>query len=271
MEADKQKSKKPSNEFDNLGGAEAEIRDIRMALAGLSHELGNLLSVISGWAQYWEETQALPQDQSPPARHIYVGVGRIRYCLECLQDCGGTIRRHLAVANVNTMVNSILADLDPRLRANYKLKIVEVAEPWAVVADYWAFDIVFVNLLMNAVALSQPGSAIVVETANVETFEPTDGVGGWLAQGRYVRVSIEYGQEDADGQTLRTPLPDAVAQSALPAAEESLPLSLQILEEHAALLRIEDSSDGRTIVAIFLPALPHHGNATHGCPTEEED
>jgi hypothetical protein len=243
----------------------------RLSVAEVSHELGNLLTVISGWAQYWEETAAPASVEPPAARYIYVAVGRIRYCLDCVVDCGGTVRKHLAVTNVNTMVKSIAAGLDPRVRANYKLQTAEEAEPWPVIADYWALDIVFVNLLMNIVALVEPGSSIFITTANVETVERSCGIDGSLAEGRYVRVSVAYERDDVETQPLWSFLPLAGAKPVSPAAEGLFPLSLRILEEHGALLRAEDSPDGQSTVSVFLPALRPRGHIAGPEGTSEEE
>lgn len=275
MDSDNRRPHPASNdESAKRGVSHAEVSekpDNRLSVAEVSHELGNLLTVISGWAQYWEEAGAPTSTEPPAPRYIYLAVGRIRYCLDCLADCGGTVRRHLAVTNVNTMVKSISAALDPRVRANYKLQTIEEPDPWPVIADYWALDIVFVNLLMNIVALVEPGSSIVITTSNVETVERTCGIDGSLAEGRYVRVSVAYERDYAEAQSLWSVLPLASAKPVSPAAEGMFPLSLKILEEHGALLRAEDSLDGQSTVSVFLPALAHGGHAT--CPdgTSEED
>jgi RNA polymerase sigma-70 factor, ECF subfamily len=56
-------------------------RDLKV-LAEIANEIGNMLTVISGWAQLWEERDVSATDDNLPARYLYIGIGRIRHSLD---------------------------------------------------------------------------------------------------------------------------------------------------------------------------------------------
>lgn len=249
--------------------ADAGIERNCEVLEGLAHELGNLLTVISGWVQYWEEPGALRSDDAPAARYLYIGVGRIRYSLNRLAYRSGKAlpevvemmakrspdmrSANLAVVDVNRLVESTLDAVDPRIAAGYVLKTNLEPEPWPAIADFWALDIVLVNLLMDVVATNVPGTTLIVETANLETQEMLVGIGGTLAPGRYVTISVREvlgprTDESATGM-------QAVATNGPP--NQGLPISLGILHEHAGLLQVRTSPRGERASVLVLPAL--HG------------
>jgi hypothetical protein len=254
--------------------ADAGIERNCEVLEGLSHELGNLLTVVSGWVQYWEETGALAMNDTPAARYLYIGVGRIRYSLNRLAYRGGKAlpeiialmpgqlsdvrSANLAVVDVNRLVAATLDAIDPRVAGGYVLKTNLEPEPWPVIADFWALDIVLVNLLMDVVSTNVPGTTVIIETANVETREILVGVDGTLPPGRYVAISVRdvlgpgIHDEPADVQ--------AVAMDGRP--NQGFPVSLGILHEHAGLLQMRRSPRGEMASAVFLPALQRSSAAS---------
>jgi hypothetical protein len=245
-------------------------------LEGLAREIGNLLTVISGWVQYWEEAGALAPDDAPAARYLYIGVGRIRYSLNRLAYRAGkassdivemTPQRlahgganNLAVVSINRLVENTLSAVDPRVASGYDLKTVFEPEPWPVIGDFWALDIVLVNLLMDVVATNVPGTTIVIETANLETRETLTGVGGSLAPGRYVTISVRdvHGPR-IDGEFADMPELAMGRQS----AQGGLPVCLGVLHEHAGLLQMRRSPQGKMTSVMILPAL-ERSNGTSG-------
>jgi hypothetical protein len=149
------------------------------------------------------------------------------------------------------------------MEKGHKLTGLAVPGPWPVVGDSWALDFVLVNLVMEAVALSPPGSPIFVKSNNVEADSPLHGIGGCLAEGAYVSLSVHHYD---DGNKDHSRLPH-------PGTQQNLPLCLRILEEHGGLLQSTVSARGENQTAMFLPAvariLPDEhagGVAPEGCP-----
>lgn len=222
-------------------------------MAGVAHEIGNLLTVVSGWVQCWEQTEASTPEGKQAARGVFAGLGRIRYSLNRF-GASGPMARNLTVVDVDSVLGYSLSTLDPRVESGYKLARLAGPDPWPVVGDFWALDFVLVNLLMDAVAVSPPGSPILVKSDNVDAEEPVHGVGGFLAKGAYVSLSICYCLDDLGAESPRPVLP-AEAPPSANRARENLPLCLRILEEHGGLLQIRESPYGESTVALFLPAV----------------
>jgi nitrogen-specific signal transduction histidine kinase len=220
-------------------------------LAGLARELGNLLTVVSGWAQCLQEAKA--SEREAVARCVHAGLGRIRYSLNRLGSGRSTGR--LAVMDANRLIASVLRGLDPRVRSGFALYVVEQPDPWPLIADAWALDLVLINLVMNAVAASEPGSPIVIETANFQSEAAVDGVDGSVTAGCYASISIrDFGGGMAEGGLGDGLLPAAPVASS-PDPELGFPISLGILQEHAGLLQLTRSPDGETTARVLLPAL----------------
>lgn len=234
---------------------------------GISHELGNLLTIITGWAQHWEETAVQAGQSAASARHVYVGVARIRHSLNRLAHDPGTPQGPLAFVNVNRVVESSLSTLDPRVAESYVLKKGLTPAPWPVIADFWALDIVIAGLLMNAVAASPPGTPIFVETSNLETDRPVVGAGGALPPGRYVTISVRDCAGLADLRDVPVALTERCGHASV-----AFPLTLTIVREHAGLLQLRTAVTGDTTSTVFLPALADLSKpSVHPLDAEEED
>lgn len=91
-------------------------------LAGLAQELGNLLTVVSGWAQCLQEAKT--SEREAVARCVHSGLERIRYSLNRLGSGRSTGR--LAVTDANRLIASVLRGLDPRVRSGFALYVVEL-------------------------------------------------------------------------------------------------------------------------------------------------
>jgi hypothetical protein len=226
-------------------------------LEGVAHELGNLLSALSAWVECWEEFAPGAATPAQAARHIYMGIGRIRYSLNCLGYSGGIAPSHLTVVDVNRLVKATLDSLNPR-GGELTIETVNETELWPVIADVWALEIVLVNLFMDAVMVSQTGEPAVVEVANVNTTAVIQGIGGSLPAGRYVNVAVIYRERYHELQVCD---PSDVVRSIQPLSERRLPVTQRILEEHAGLLRITDLPEGRTRVEVFLPSAGRQAGA----------
>ena len=238
-------------------------------IIGLAREIGNMLTVISGWAQFWEEKECSTPDDHLPARYLHIGVGRIRCSLDRIAACASRTSadviskawdtmtdmrsNKLAEVNVNRLVETTLAALDPRIGAGYALETSLEPDPWPVIADFGALDIVLVNLLMDAATASVPGTPITIKTTNIETREPLVGIGGALDPGRYVEISVQNIVENVSREVFENPQ-ELAMNGRCPLKE--LPICLGILREHAGLLQVACSATtGETTSIVFLPAF----------------
>jgi hypothetical protein len=238
-------------------------------MAGVAHEIGNLLTVVSGWVQSWERTGASAPEEIVTTSCVYACLGRIRYALNRLSGPEAITTKNLTVVDINAVLRHSLSTLDPRVERGFKLTQVAEPDPWPVVGDFWALDFVLVNLVMDAVAASHPGSPVLVKTSNIETDTPIHGVGGSLAEGGYVSLSIHTCLDESGADSPRR---DALTgpPEGFHTYEETYPLCLRILEEHGGLLQILKSPYGESNVAIFLPAVARYLRAApvDGAPPE---
>lgn len=212
-------------------------------MPGVAHELGNLLSVISSWVQDWEQTGRDAAEVDLASRGVNAGLGRLRYSLNRLASPAFHSQGHLAVVDVNSLLKHSLSTLCPSLVHSHRLTKLSEPEPWPVVGDFCALDLVLVSLVMNAVALSPAGSPIFVKSNNVEAESPIHGIDGFLAEGAYVSLSVHHYQDEAG----KDPDPHCI--------RENLPLCLHILAEHGGLLQSTSSPRGESRAAMFLPAV----------------
>jgi signal transduction histidine kinase len=226
-------------------------------LLGITHEVGNMLTAISGWAQFWEGNAVVSSEEGFPARYLYIGVGRIRHSLDrlavrvgggldhpCRAMARSQARAHREV-NVNDLVQMTLSALDPRIAAGYDVEDSREPHPWPILADYWALDIVLTNLIMDAATSSVPGSRLLVQTANVVVNASVLGIGGALLPGRYVTISVRDFAETIGEQR----------SSGCGSVEEQLPICNAIVREHGGLIQVLREATVGTTSVVFLPAL----------------
>jgi hypothetical protein len=239
-------------------------------LLGIAHEVSNMLTAISGWAQFWEDNEGASAEDGSPARYLYIGVGRIRHSFDRLvvRVGGGLDHRCSAMANVharahrevnvNHVVEMTLAALDPRIAAGYTIENSSEPAPWPILADYWALDVVLTNLLMDAATASVPGSRLLVETANVATHAPVVGIDGTLAPGRYVTISVRGFAETVSEQRL-----PGAGQLVWPGgcAQGQRPICSTIVHEHGGLMQVLHETTGETTSVVYLPALAPRAEA----------
>jgi signal transduction histidine kinase len=226
-------------------------------LAGIVHEVGNMLTAISGWAQFWEDNPGISPEQGLPARYLYIGVGRIRHSLDRLavQVGGGLGHRCRALANshtrahrevnVNDLVQMTLSALDPRIVAGYIVENSPEPAPWSTLADYWALDVVLTNLIMDAATASMPGSRLLVRTANILVSAPAPGIERALVPGRYVTISVHSCAETIGEQRV----------SGMDGVQGRLPICNAIVHEHGGLIQVSHEAPAGTTSVVFLPAL----------------
>jgi cell cycle sensor histidine kinase DivJ len=168
--------------------------------------------------------------------------------------------------NVNEVVESTLRSLDPRVRANFSLQSNTNPALWPVIAEVRALDHVLVSLVMSAVSANEPGDNILIETANLEAGEAAELSQGLLAE-RCVRISVRdfrgwlaaYNDSCVSG-----PL---AGETRRHGTTVGLPISRQIVEQHAGVLWITSRPGWGTKAIVLLPAcLPQQ---SWGCPTSE--
>lgn len=236
-------------------------------LSEMTHEIGNMLTAVSGWAQFWEETDASAAKGHVPARYLYIGLARIRYSLDRVvprvrgaatdmlsEAKDGMLRarsNEFTEVNVNQLVETTLAALDPRVGAGYRLETNLEPAPWPIMASYWALEIVLMNLLMDAATVSPSGGRIVVGTANAEKHEPLVGLDGVRPPGRYVVISVRDAEDQANKGWLECQ-PGLATRARYP--QNRLRICRAILQEHEGVLQVSRSASGEETSLVYLPA-----------------
>lgn len=245
-------------------------------LADIAHEIGNMLTVISGWAQLWEERDVSAPADNLPARYLYIGIGRIRHSLDRFavradttstdktreawkKTMVNTRSNGFSEVNINHLVEMTIAGLDPRVGTGYVVDTSLEPDPWPAIADYWALDIVLMNLLMDAATASAPGSHITVRTANFETREQLIGIDGTAAPGRYVAIAVRDSANSVTGDWFAGPQDGA---SRARYSSTGLPICRAIVREHGGLLQVSRSAAGEITSTVYLPALRTSPEAT---------
>ena len=238
----------------------------RQVVAEFECELSNILTVVSGWVEWLHDPGRSESERNAAARSLRTAVDRMRIALYRLSSGPNEKPHGLAIVDVNEVVESILRSLDPRVRANFKLQSNTNPALWPVIADVRALDYVLVSLVMSAVCAGEPGDSILIETANLESGEAAELSQGVLAE-RYVRISVRdlrgwqpaYSDAGVSGLLAGGNCPTGIAQG--------LPISRQIVEQHAGVMQITSRPGLGTNAIVLLPACPPQ--QSWGCPTSE--
>lgn len=164
---------------------QAEIR-----VAGIAHDLNNVLTVISGYAEMLREDLSDNQPLRESSEKILSAVLRARSLTEKLLVSGGGGTDEKTIVNLNDIVAETLAFFRPSLSP--EINIVSSFHPLAirVNADPSELLRVFMNITGNAVrAMVNRGGTLTVKTFLEETCEDADHSGRNRERAAVVSIS----------------------------------------------------------------------------------
>ncbi|MFO7811842.1 MAG: ATP-binding protein [Pelovirga sp.] len=211
--------------------------------AGVAHELGTPLSVVSGKAQRLLRREGLPQEVQQELQDMRTAVGRTEEIVRMLLDFGRRNPLRKKTISFDALISSAVDQLKPLVQEKpVQLKLTSHSAPPLMAADRIRIEQALVNLLTNALQAA-------AENGVVEY--------GWFQneqeKGFYVAD---------DGSGIPEPIRDRLFEPffTTKAVGEGTGLGLAVaqaaIKDHGGAIRIDRSTLGGALFTVTLPNEP---------------
>jgi signal transduction histidine kinase len=143
--------------------------------AGLAHELGTPLNVVQARARQMTGGSWTPEEIADKSRIIVEQVDRMARLIRQLLDFARKRELKPARVDLDTLVRSAMGLLEPIARKHaVRIEVSSGEAPLTGVVDPEQMTQVFLNLAMNAVHASPPGSAVEIALGRHRATPPAD-------------------------------------------------------------------------------------------------
>jgi len=211
--------------------------------AGVAHELGTPLSVVSGKAQRLLRREDLPQDIQQELHDMRTAVGRTEEIVRMLLDFGRRNPLRKKTIPFDTLIHCAVDQLKPVLQEKpVQLKRTSHSAAPVMVADQLRIEQALVNLLTNAVQAAAENGVVEYgwfQNAQEKGFYVADD-GSGIPDPIRERLFEPFFTTKAVGEG--TGLGLAVAQAAI--------------KDHGGTIRIDRSTLGGALFTVILPNEP---------------
>jgi signal transduction histidine kinase len=236
-----------------LQKGQTENTDIRTQrwslLSNIGRELGNVVTVVSGWVECLENPDCLEPERGEAIKNLRLAIDRLRTALRCMPEVPSDSFHGLAVVDVNDRIRSTLSSLDPRVMQAFEVRQMLDSKLWPVIGDVSMLDFVLVSLIMEAVSIGEPGDRIVVETSHLEVRDE-EAVNNKVASvDRHIRVGVRV-----YATAPRVCAVDVDTTEADCGEPRVPPICRHIVEGHAGDLEVRSSSACPWDAVVILPA-----------------
>ncbi|MEM9587196.1 MAG: HAMP domain-containing sensor histidine kinase, partial [Planctomycetota bacterium] len=227
----------------------------RMA-AGIAHEIGTPLNVVSGRAELIASGQLSTEATRESAEAIRAEAQRIAKTIRGLMDFARHSQPQRTRQDLAELVMTT-TDLIKPLATKHPAELVVSlpAVPCRAEVDYAQIQQVLTNLIMNAVQASEPNSAVEIRVDHT-TMSPTNGLEG--AQGQSVcRIAVkDSGHGIAPEDLPHVFEPFFTTKDVGQGTGLGLSISHGIIQEHDGWIDVaSDPGDGSTFT-VYLPCDP---------------
>ena len=182
-----------TKDFDMLRQTQ-RMEALGQMLSGVAHDLGNLLTIISGSCEALVATLACAGEVDA------IAGTRVEAIRQAVRGASGLTRRllafgrkqplHLENVNLNGLLHGLQALLHPLLGSTLVVDMQLQPDLWQTYVDSSLLEQVVLNLLANARDAMPQGGTVTVVTANL-TYSNLHGTGqGELPFGEYVLLSV---------------------------------------------------------------------------------
>ncbi len=221
--------------------------------AGVAHELGTPLSVISGRAQMIASGEVTGEKAKTSAASIEHEAGRIGRIVRQLLDFVRRKGPDGSPSNVAEVVSRTLTFLEPiAAQKQIGMTTTNLEEAARVALDAETFQQIVTNLVRNAVDAMSAGGVLTIAARNVKLSPPKDLD---APPSVYVRVDVA---DNGPGipENVREHIFEPFFTTKAPGEGTGLGLSVVygIVEDHGGWIGVESSPRGTTF-SVFLPQV----------------
>jgi len=228
----------------------AALRTQWRLLGDMGRELGNVVTVVSGWVECLENPDCPEPERGEAIKNLRLAIDRLRTALRCMPEVPSDSFHGLAVVDVNDRIRSTLSSLDPRVMQAFEVRQMLDSKLWPVIGDVSMLDFVLVSLIMEAVSIGEPGDRIVVETSHLEVRDE-EVLNNYkdASVDRYIRVGVRV-----YATAPRVCAVDVDTTEADCGEPRVPPICRHIVEGHAGDLEVRSSSACPWDAVVILPA-----------------
>ncbi len=241
------------------------IRTVGEFAAGMAHEINNPIGIISACAEYL--ATKIEAEVADPSKYVR----RLRIIEEEASRCSAIVRNLLVFArqsefkqtrvDLTSLVSDAMLLVSPRAHKERAEVSLSLSDTPSIVGDEHQLKQVFLNLFLNALEASSPGSKIEVSTrfvsreeADPATLRQFAASGSTDAEG-YVEVCVADqgpGIREEDLNRIFNPFfttkPDGTGLG--------LAISLSIVEGHGGQIHVDSRPGEGTAFRVRLPVGP---------------
>ncbi|HAX92916.1 MAG TPA: hypothetical protein DCY25_03030 [Bacteroidales bacterium] len=154
------------DEYDILKNNPGERTSVELRAAGIAHDLNNVLTIISGYAEMLRDDLADNESFKANAERILSAVDRAKSLTGKLLESGNSPAEIKTVVNLNDVIAETLGFLRPSLPSEIRLITGFHTEAIPVYTDPSELLRVFLNIIRNAVqSMGAKGGTLSVQTS----------------------------------------------------------------------------------------------------------
>ncbi len=214
-------------------------------LAGqLSHELNNLLAIISGHSEVLLATPPNTRVDASSVDAIQRAVSAAAQVAARVRTLGRRAETSARGVDIDSLLSAVQADLRRTFGHRLAVAVQPAPHPWTVAVDRAVVEHGLAAIAADAIDAMPHGGTLTFRTMNVEVGRRRPGATMSVRPGRYVRVEVTY-------LTAGVPMPTRPARRE---SDAPGPAGLDALRQAGA--RVIFDSDGIRVasVAVLLPS-----------------
>jgi two-component system NtrC family sensor kinase len=220
--------------------------------AGLAHELGTPLNVVHARAKQMTAADLPPAEVRDKSRIIVEQVDRMTRLIRQLLDFARKREMKLAEADVRPLVTGAVALLEPVARKrSVAVEVAPVEGPVRCIVDTEQLTQVVLNLVMNAVHASGPGSTVTVSVGGGRAMPPAEDGRGEQA---CARIEVRDEGSGIDSEVLpRIFEPFYTTKDVGEGTGLGLSVAYGIVKDHGGWMDVETRPGQGSVFTVWLP------------------
>ncbi len=195
-------SMKPVQAWVTPDGVPARARGGRDDAGRLSHDLNNLLAIVSGHAECLLSTPAGAPVDEAAVEAILQAVRAAAQVSAQVRSLGRGRDKAAHGVDIDSLLSAVQADLRRTFGHRLAVAVQPAPHPWAVAIDRAVVEHALTAIAADAIDAMPHGGTLMFRTMNVEIGARRAGSPVPLRPGRYVRVEITYLTAGVPGPTL---------------------------------------------------------------------
>jgi len=223
--------------------------------AGIAHELGTPLNVISGRAKLMTRDGMTAEDLSRSARIIGDQAERMTQIIRQLLSFARREKPRKQPIDLNTVLRGLQPLLNPTAhKQGVSLSIQEAEQPLPTYADPGQLQQVLLNLTLNAIQAMPDGGEIEVSSGVADVTEPPERVKNKSA--RWVKLQVQDQGVGMDEEKLQKIFdPFFTTKDVGDGTGLGLSIVYGIVEEHGGWIDVKSTPGHGSCFTVYLPEV----------------